>query len=188
MTAKTWFTSDHHFFHENVIRHCSRPFSCASEMNDAMIKRWNERVNPGDEVIYVGDFFWNADIGLMREVRERLNGKILLVPGNHDKIQRLLQNRLIDEVLPSIHLQSFVTSEGATQLVVFCHYPLQEWPQYYRGAIHIHGHCHGNPPAGAKLDKPIARLDLSVDVHDFYPIDINEALLKIRQNTQKIPD
>ena len=29
-----YFTSDQHFYHEKIIRHCSRPFRDAQEMNE----------------------------------------------------------------------------------------------------------------------------------------------------------
>src|SRR6266851_5659198 len=39
-----WFTSDTHFHHENIIDYCRRPFAHAYEMNNEMIRRWNEVV------------------------------------------------------------------------------------------------------------------------------------------------
>ncbi|WP_258934193.1 hypothetical protein [Nesterenkonia pannonica] len=50
----TFFTSDHHFGHANIIRYCDRPFADVAEMDEAMIDRWNETVSPDDEVWVLG--------------------------------------------------------------------------------------------------------------------------------------
>lgn len=38
-----FFTSDTHFGHEAIIRHCGRPFASVAEMDEALIARWNAR-------------------------------------------------------------------------------------------------------------------------------------------------
>ena len=35
--SKVFFTSDHHFGHENIIRFCNRPWATISEHNRALI-------------------------------------------------------------------------------------------------------------------------------------------------------
>lgn len=47
-----YFTADTHFGHENVIRFCGRPFSCAAEMDEALIANWNSRVK-GNDTVYI---------------------------------------------------------------------------------------------------------------------------------------
>lgn len=53
--SKIFFTSDHHFGHANIIKFSNRPFSNVEEMNEELIKRWNEKVSSEDEVSYIGD-------------------------------------------------------------------------------------------------------------------------------------
>jgi calcineurin-like phosphoesterase family protein len=75
------FSSDHHFDHANVIKYCERPFKTVEEMNETMVERWNSKVTNEDLVHYLGDFCLNK-AGL--RFRNRLNGEIILHPGNHD--------------------------------------------------------------------------------------------------------
>ena len=51
-----YFSSDHHFFHANVIRYCNRPFGSVQEMNEALILNWNKTVTNDDIVYHLGDF------------------------------------------------------------------------------------------------------------------------------------
>jgi calcineurin-like phosphoesterase family protein len=79
-----FFTSDHHFFHKNIINLCHRPFEDLKEMHEQLIKKWNKVVKKKDVVFYLGDFsFGNQEqtLGIIR----KLNGHIFLIKGNHDK-------------------------------------------------------------------------------------------------------
>lgn len=77
-----FFTSDHHFSHQNIIRYCARPFSNAEEMDAEMMRIWNEVVAPSDEVFYLGDFSLSAQA--VRTIAPKLNGTKHLIMGNHD--------------------------------------------------------------------------------------------------------
>ena len=51
-----FFTSDTHFGHGGSLGLYCRPYASVAEMNEAMVRRWNETVGPGDEVWHLGDF------------------------------------------------------------------------------------------------------------------------------------
>lgn len=78
---KTFFIADTHFGEESILRYENRPFADAAEMDEAMIKKWNETVSPQDTVWHLGDF--GAE-GHEAETLSRLNGRVLLIKGNHD--------------------------------------------------------------------------------------------------------
>lgn len=171
----TLFTADHHFFHQNVIKHCNRPFQTAEEMNEHLIAGWNAKVAPDDVVIHVGDMYWGSDVAAKKVLRKRLNGYIKLIPGNHDRPQQMLADGLIDEILPLIHNENVVAKDGQKHVFVLCHYPMQEWDRYFRGSFHLHGHCHGNMPTPDFM----RRMDVGVDCHGFAPVTVDEVLLAL---------
>ena len=78
--SKVWVTSDTHFLHENIIKYCDRPFKDKEEMTEALITTWNEQVGDDDLVIHLGDVTFSKDY----DVLSLLNGKKILVLGNHD--------------------------------------------------------------------------------------------------------
>jgi calcineurin-like phosphoesterase family protein len=82
----TWFTSDQHFDHQNIIEYCLRPFNDVSHMNEAMIALWNDVVMPEDTVYHLGDFTMGA-AETWAKFAHRLAGKKMLVPGNHDRLR-----------------------------------------------------------------------------------------------------
>ena len=77
-----FFTSDLHLYHANVIRYCARPFTSVEEMNEIIVKNWNETVGPDDTVYCLGDFA--MAFRPVETFTARLMGKKYLVPGNHD--------------------------------------------------------------------------------------------------------
>jgi len=80
----TYYTSDLHFGHLNIIRFCDRPFPGVSAMNARLVQLWNETVTDDDTVWVLGD----VALGALDESLAcigRLAGHKVLVPGNHDR-------------------------------------------------------------------------------------------------------
>lgn len=82
--SANFYTSDHHFWHKNIGRLCSRPIEDREQMADLMIERWNAVVRPEDTVVHLGDF--SLSVSVIERVRPRLNGRIRLYAGNHDEV------------------------------------------------------------------------------------------------------
>jgi calcineurin-like phosphoesterase family protein len=81
---KTFFTSDTHFGHKNVIEFCNRGFSTIEEMDKRLIRNWNERVNSIDTVFFLGDFMFRS-ANKFSYYRNQLKGDIIFIAGNHDR-------------------------------------------------------------------------------------------------------
>ena len=84
MAENTFFTSDTNFYHDNILKYCNRPFSSVDDMNEKLIKNWNSVVGENDIVWHLGDFCFGRKENVS-EILPKLNGKINLVMGNHDR-------------------------------------------------------------------------------------------------------
>ncbi len=141
-----YYISDMHFYHERLIENMDcRPFENVEQMNETMIRRWNEKVRPKDEVVILGDL----SMGNVKETNallERLNGLLYLVVGNHDR-------RYLDD--PSFKKERFVWIKPYAEMkdnkrkVVLSHYPIFCYNgQYRRGkngqslTYMLYGHVH----------------------------------------------
>jgi calcineurin-like phosphoesterase family protein len=160
-----WFTSDHHFGHSNIIRFSGRPFRNALEMNECLIERWNAMIDPSDVVYHLGDIFWSSTREA-REMRDRLNGRICLIRGNHDRTAESMNGAF--EWIKDYHELKVEDRDapGNVQRIVLCHYAMRVWNKSHHGSWHLYGHSHGSLP-----DDPNARsFDAGVDCHGFAPV------------------
>lgn len=179
------FSSDLHFGHENIITFCSRPFYSTNHMTEELIKRHNSVVGKDDTIVYVGDlFFVNKD--LASGIMEDLNGRKILVRGNHDKFssEEFLElgfEMIVDSLMLEI--------EGVN--VKVCHYPYSdinnaEWYDKYKNKrpvradneILIHGHTHSKE----KYSVTNSSIHVGVDAWGYKPVTFE----KVTQIVQEI--
>ena len=78
------YISDLHFGHRNVLQFDHRPFREISEMDAALIKLWNMRVDADDHIYMLGDICYKSDKSEEWYLRQ-LKGHKHLVVGNHDR-------------------------------------------------------------------------------------------------------
>ncbi len=179
-----FFTSDHHFSHQNIIKYCNRPFNSIEEMNEEMIKRWNETVKEEDIVWYLGDF--SLSIKPVENYLKRLNGTKYLVVGNHDQCHPCHGKR--SERLKETYLKagfSLILKEGAygplldssmKDYFLMSHMPYKDeydsrYPQYRPindGKWLLHGHVHNRWHIKDKM------INVGVDVNDFRPVSLDK--------------
>jgi len=158
------FVSDLHFSHESMVTRHGRPFETVADMDRAMIAHWNSVVADRDRVFFIGDFaFWKIPIDRLTWLRRQLHGEIHLLPGNHDPAPVL--ELPWASILPDI---TICRQERSKERVVLSHYPLREWPFFWSGAIHLHGHTHSN------LRSSNRSYDVGVDNAGFVPLTIAE--------------
>ncbi|MGK0391429.1 MAG: calcineurin-like phosphoesterase family protein [Maribacter sp.] len=164
-----YFTSDHHFGHKNIIKFSNRPFASVDEMDQEMINRWNEKVQPNDKVYHLGDVGLCSP-GRLKKILDQLNGHIFLIKGNHEKSALACRDRF-EWIKDYYELKvDDVDCKKGVQLLCLFHYAQRTWNAGHWGTYHLYGHSHGSLP-----DDPAARsFDVGVDCHDFYPISYDE--------------
>jgi len=127
--------SDPHFGHFGVCRFTQgdgitplRPWDHPDEMDEAMVKLYNETVKPNDKVYFLGDVVINRRA---LPTLGRLNGEKILLKGNHDVFR-------LEEYTPYFRdIRSYHVMNGA----ILSHIPVHE-SQMGRFGTNIHGHLH----------------------------------------------
>ncbi len=82
---EVFVTSDQHFFHHNIIKYCDRPFDNVDEMHHFMIQEWNKVVQLNDIIVHLGDYICGGSFEQVKEITEQLNGRKIIITGNHDR-------------------------------------------------------------------------------------------------------
>lgn len=181
----TFYTSDEHYYHFNIIRFSNRPFQNLQQMHHALIENHNAVVGKHDVVIHVGDFTLNATELEVRVILEQLNGKHLIMPGNHDRSRESL-TRAGFELLntPGQYSIGWTLHDGENKLpILLSHYPYfdtdPEYDQRYinrrpidKGGPLIHGHVHQKWQMRGK------QINVGVDVWNYTPVP-EETLFKL---------
>jgi calcineurin-like phosphoesterase family protein len=165
-----FFTSDTHFGHANIIKYCNRPFASVEEMDEDMIKNWNSVVTNNDHVFHLGDVSFHKP-EKTKSILDRLNGKIYLLRGNHEKpaLDGMCIKRF--EWVKDYFKLNVDIGESKTQKVIMSHYPFLSWDESHRGSYNFYGHCHGGIPK--EVDEQHYRVDVGVDCWGFYPVSFD---------------
>lgn len=169
-----YFISDHHWGHANVIRMSHRPFDNVHEMNQVMFERWNEVVEPDDEVYYLGDIMFKMNPNtFVNHIFNKLNGKIYFLEGNHDtKYLKKYMDR-IEWVRDRFDLR--YTHEEKEYRFILDHYPIYSWNGMWRKSIHLHGHTHYNT-SDLYFESIGHKLNVNCEFLDYRPISIVDVI------------
>lgn len=194
--SKTFYTSDLHFGHANIIKYCNRPFSSVGEMDEAMIAQWNSVVSTEDTVFVLGDYaMGDRKRGLSYLLR--MNGTKILINGNHDKLSAVNNkswkyqreylndedgNELFHAVqdFSEVSLPSLVKN-AKNRRVLLSHYPYtgdhedrnDRYSQFRfkdEGKTLLHGHIHDEAWI-QKSSSGATMFNVGVDVNGFLPIE-----------------
>lgn len=183
------FTSDSHYGHSNIAgpsvsnwESGYRNFSSIFEMNDELVRAFNEQVGPDDTVYHLGDWSFGG-IENIWNFRKQLNcNNIHLILGNHDlhiqrnkvlpNVHRDAKGRLVDgpprglddevqaqELFASVSHYKEVFVEKVR--IILCHYAFRVWNKSHHGSWNLHGHSHDSLPYMSTAGVPITT----------YPVD-----------------
>ena len=132
----TFLVSDTHFGHLGVCRFLRedgtkvRPWDNPEEMDEELVKRWNETVGPKDKVYHLGDVVINRRA---LQTLHRLNGDKVLIKGNHDIF------KLTDYTEHFRDIRAYHVMDR----MILSHIPVHSESKG-RFTANIHGHTHTN--------------------------------------------
>lgn len=155
----------------NIIKYCNRPYKNKIEMNEDIIKNWNEVVTDEDIIYHLGDFALGSKDDF-EKITKRLKGKKILIRGNHDV------KASIYEELGFIVLKNAPIRLDKEKLLL-SHTPIAD-KQIPEGYINVHGHIHNKPlnVINEKTEYPPEQYSrklpicVAVDVTGFKPVEI----------------
>lgn len=182
-----FFTSDQHFFHNNVIMYDNRPFSSISEMNSVLINNWNSIVKSDDVVYVLGDFGFCPIVSIYNLLNS-LNGKKILVLGNHDRHQ---QGQYIKAGFDAVYYE--LVMKLGQKIIRLSHYPYKTsklslwWEKISTGKDYshinkkrplrnkedwlIHGHTHNGYK---KIDFKRKQINVGCYAWSYFPVSEKE--------------
>jgi len=179
-----FLVSDTHFGHAGVCRFTHentgvkiRPWTDPDEMDEAMVKLWNERVKPTDKIYHLGDVVINRKA---LKIMSRLNGDKVLIRGNHDIFKDEDYRQYFRE------LRAYHVMNG----MILSHIPVHA-DSLGRFGVNIHGHLHTRRVKKARgvdartgevlySDEPDVRYHcVCVEQTDFAPILFEDVIRRI---------
>ena len=181
-----FLVSDTHFGHAGVCRFTSddgvtklRPWDNPDDMDEAMVKAWNETVKPTDKVYHLGDVVINRKA---LKTLARLNGDKVLIRGNHDIFRDDEYKQYFRE------LRAYHVMNG----MILSHIPIHT-ESLGRFVVNIHGHLHSNrvmiPDIVDNKNGHVKYRGMKVDVRyhcvcveqtDFRPILFEDVIKRIK--------
>ena len=171
-----FLVSDTHFGHAGVCRFMRddgvtklRPWDNPDEMDEEMVKRWNETVRPNDKVYHLGDVVINRKA---MKTLHRLNGDKVLIRGNHD-IFRDEEYRQHFRELRAYHVMNGM---------ILSHIPIHS----ESFGTNIHGHLHSNRVMIRGFNNKPMGIDnryhcVCVEQTDFRPILFEDVMERIKE-------
>ena len=179
-----YYISDLHFGHRNVIGMDHRPFETIEEMDETLIRLWNERVGDVDDVYILGDFAYHNGNSAGWYLK-RLKGRKHLVIGNHDR--HTLRDQSACSCFASIEKMLLIEDNG--RMVSLCHFPIAEWNGKRRGGYHVHGHLHNRRDEVYEFMRRFDRaLNAGCMLNGYRPVTLEELTennLRFRQEAEK---
>lgn len=171
MSGRRFYISDTHFHHANILNFMTkeglplRPFRSVHEMNQYVLNQWNSVVSDEDTVVHLGDVSMKNTHKWM-EIISELNGRKILIKGNHDSGKLNVYSRYFDDI------RSYeVKHLPDGRLVIFSHIPIRV--DGGRFDFNVHGHTHSN-------DIPDDRyMNICVEKINYTPIEWNDIVKEL---------
>ncbi len=185
MSEKIWVTSDLHFCHDRAFLYEPRGFTNVWDMNETIVKNWNEVVGPEDTVYLLGDVMLNDnETGL--KLLKQLKGHIIIVLGNHDTDVRAALYKECWNVR-SVELAAKIKYKGYHFFMT--HYPCLtanlEKESLKQCTCNLYGHTHQK--TNFFQDMPFM-YHVGVDSHNCYPVLLDDIIEEMEAKVRECKD
>lgn len=172
-----WLTSDLHFCHDKEFIYKPRGFSTVHEMNEAIVKNFNEVVAWTDQLWILGDLMLNNNIEGMKLAR-RLPGEIHILIGNHDTSSRVELYKLE----PRLKVEGYATILKYNGYSFYLsHYPtltsnIDDDKPLKKRLLCLAGHTHAK-----STFEPCGSYNVALDAHNNYPVSIDQIITDFKE-------
>ena len=173
---KTFIISDTHFHHKGILTfkdddgEIIRQFKDVDEMNQTIVDNWNSVVKKNDKIYHLGDVVMKTSVWAF-EILNELNGRKILIKGNHDTARLNIYKRYFDDIRSSHLLRT-----GDRTKVVLSHIPIH--PISLGNSFNVHGHLHHR-----LIDDP-RYINVSCEIIDYKPMNFIEIIDLIREREE----
>lgn len=173
---ETYFTSDTHWNHKNIVRGTTgwgetnqrcRDFDTLEEHNTQIIQNINKLVGYSDVLYHLGDWSFGG-FDSIKKFRDQLHCRTIhLIYGNHDHhIERNKDG--CQSLFASVQYYKELGGVGAH--IILSHYAMRVWNESHHGAWMLFGHSHGT----LKDDYLYKTMDVGMDTNDLKPYHFSE--------------
>lgn len=181
-----WFSSDPHFCHQKDFLWGPRGYADQYEMNKDIIKNWNERVQPNDDVYLLGDIMLNDNEEGLKCLKA-LKGRIHIVLGNHDSKARA---ELYKSCYNVVEVERAIQLKAEGYTFYLTHYPTltdnfdeENHKPLGNRVINLCGHSHTKDKF-KDMDKGLI-YHVEFDAHDNAPVDIKTVIYDIKKYIER---
>lgn len=158
-----YLIGDTHFDHANIIRYCHRPFRSVQEMNETLVRNWNNTVGARDTVYFLGDWAFGRGSRPAKYWIRQLKGHCFSIRGSHDRAAGAAK----------FSNGKVLHYSGHTFLLI--HNP-HERPRSWHDWI-IHGHKHNNSMKNYPfINGKRKTINVGVELINYRPVSIDYLL------------
>ena len=191
----------------------TRRFDTTREMSQKLVDSINKCVKEDDTIYFLGDFSFSGITNIYNFRKQINCKNIFFILGNHDETIRRNKELpncyytkhdvglIVDGANPNTYgdsrdslfdvyaqdlftmLPDLISIVHDKQLIVLCHYPIDEWEDMGRGAIMLHGHCHHNID-DCEINTKYKRFDCGWK-YKIYSFDEIKLIMDLRLNKLK---
>lgn len=177
-----WLTSDLHFGHNREFIYKPRGFESVDDMNEAIIKNWNNVVQSDDDVYVLGDLMLGDNTQGIECIKQ-LNGIIHVVLGNHDTDRRA---ELYKQLYNIVEVENVIVKKYNRHHFYMSHYPTLtgnlERESLMQMTLNLYGHTHQK--TNFYMDMPFV-YHVGVDSHNCTPILLDDIIIEMYSKVEE---